>query len=97
MCPAEDSSCSCTGANADVGDYSDTYKKFLLMFAEAQMTSFEKGYGWWYWTWDTESSPQWSYKKGLAAGILPAKAYDRDFNCDSDVPDFGDSGLVETY
>lgn len=97
MCPAEDASCSCDSANAAYGDYSDAYKKFLLMFAEAQMTSFEKGYGWWYWTWDTEASPQWSYKQGLAAGILPAKAYDRSFNCDSEVPDFGDSGLVETY
>ncbi|KAI0872607.1 glycoside hydrolase family 5 protein [Hypoxylon argillaceum] len=97
MCPAASSSCSCDGANASPSGYSDTYKKFLLMFAEAQMTSFEKGYGWWYWTWDTESATQWSYRQGLAAGILPAKAYDRDFNCDSDVPDFSDSGLVETY
>ncbi|KAI0553932.1 glycoside hydrolase family 5 protein [Xylaria curta] len=97
MCPTKDSTCSCNSANAAYGDYSDEYKKFLLMFAEAQMTSFEKGYGWWYWTWDTESSPQWSYRQGLAAGILPAKAYDRDFNCDSDVPNFGSAGLVETY
>lgn len=97
MCPTTDASCSCDSANAAYGDYSDEYKKFLLTFAEAQMSSFEKGYGWWYWTWDTESSPQWSYRQGLAAGILPAKAYDRDFNCDSDVPDFGNAGLAETY
>ncbi|OTB13335.1 glycoside hydrolase family 5 protein [Daldinia sp. EC12] len=94
-CPTKDSSCSCDKANADPGSYSDTYKKFLKMFAEAQMTSFEKGWGWWYWTWDTEDAPQWSYKKGLAAGILPEKAYDKDFNCDADVPDFSD--LSETY
>ncbi|KAI0477469.1 glycoside hydrolase family 5 protein [Xylariaceae sp. FL0804] len=96
-CPAEDASCSCAGANAAVADYSDEYKAFLLTFAEAQMTSFEKGYGWWYWTWDTESAPQWSYKQGLAAGILPALAYDRAFSCDDDVPDYADEGLVETY
>ncbi|KAI0009238.1 glycoside hydrolase family 5 protein [Xylariaceae sp. FL0662B] len=94
-CPAQDGSCSCDAANADVSTYSDTYKRFLKMFAEAQMVSFEKGWGWWYWTWDTESAPQWSYKQGLAAGILPAKAYDKDFNCDSDVPDF--TGLSETF
>ncbi|KAI1173545.1 glycoside hydrolase superfamily [Nemania sp. FL0916] len=97
MCPTLDGSCSCSAANASPSEYSDEYKKFLLMFAEAQMTSFEKGYGWWYWTWDTESAPQWSYRQGLAAGILPAKAYDRDFNCDSDVPDFSSEGLAETY
>ncbi|KAI0908249.1 glycoside hydrolase family 5 protein [Ustulina deusta] len=97
MCPTTDASCSCDDANASSGDYSDSYKQFLLMFAEAQMTSFEKGYGWWYWTWDTESSPQWSYRQGLAAGILPAQAYNRSFNCDSEVPDFGGTGLAETY
>ncbi|KAI5923527.1 glycoside hydrolase superfamily [Camillea tinctor] len=96
-CPAKDASCSCDGANADPSAYSDEYKKFLRMFAEAQMVSFEKGWGWWYWTWDTESAPLWSYKKGLAAGILPEKSYERDFNCDSDVPDFGSDGLDETY
>ncbi|KAI1211252.1 glycoside hydrolase family 5 protein [Annulohypoxylon truncatum] len=95
LCPTKDSSCTCDGANADPSQYSAAYKQFLKMFAEAQMVSFEKGWGWWYWTWDTESAPQWSYKKGLAAGILPATAYDKDFNCDSDVPDF--SGLSETY
>ncbi|KAI0113168.1 glycoside hydrolase family 5 protein [Daldinia grandis] len=94
-CPTKDSSCTCDDANADPGSYSASYKKFLKMFAEAQMTSFEKGYGWWYWTWDTESAPQWSYKKGLAAGILPDKAYDKDFNCDADVPDFSD--LSESF
>ncbi|KAK8130847.1 beta-glucosidase 6 [Apiospora sp. TS-2023a] len=94
-CPTTDSSCSCDQANADPSRYSATYKKFLKMFAEAQMVSFEKGLGWWYWTWDTEDAPLWSYKKGLAAGILPAKAYDKEFKCDTDVPDF--AGLPETY
>lgn len=97
-CPAKDSSCSCDQANnPDAGSFSASYKQFLMMFAEAQMHSFEKGWGWWYWTWDTESAPLWSYKKGLAAGILPAKAYERSFNCDADVPDFGSEGLSESY
>ncbi|KAH6647968.1 beta-glucosidase 6 [Truncatella angustata] len=96
-CPAKNSSCSCTMADADVGTYSDEYKKFLLMFAQAQMTSFEYGWGWWYWTWDTESAPLWSYKQGLAAGILPAKAYDKSYSCDSDAPDFASAGLSEYY
>lgn len=94
-CPTKDDSCSCDQANADPSDYSDDYKKFLLMFAEAQMHSFEKGWGWWYWTWKAEGATQWSYELGLKAGILPEKAYERDFNCDSDVPDFG--GLPESY
>jgi glucan 1,3-beta-glucosidase len=89
-CPTTDSQCSCTIANADPSQFSGSYKQFLKMFAEAQMHSFEKGWGWWYWTWDTESAPLWSYRAGLAAGILPAKAYARDFDCSQSVPSFSD-------
>ena len=40
--------------------------------------------------------PQWSYKKGLAAGVLPAKAWERSFNCELDkIPEFSD--LPEIY
>ena len=94
-CPTQNSACSCTNANADYSTYSDTYKQFLLMFAEAQMSSFEHGWGWFYWTWVTEEATQWSYQLGLAAGILPKLAYKRDFNCSATVPSF--SGLPETY
>ncbi|KAH7019263.1 glycoside hydrolase superfamily [Ilyonectria destructans] len=96
-CPTKSSKCSCDSANADPSDWSAEYKKFLLMFAEAQMHSFEKGWGWWYWTWKTESAYQWSYEAGLKAGVLPEKAYTRDFNCGSDVPDFADDGLPEYF
>lgn len=96
-CPTTDSSCSCSKANADPSTYSDQYKTFLQMFAEAQMHSFEKGWGWWYWTWKTESAPLWSYEAALKAGIMPEKAYSRDFNCDKDVPDFSVGGLAENY
>ncbi|PNY28199.1 glucan 1,3-beta-glucosidase D [Tolypocladium capitatum] len=97
QCPVKNSSCSCSVANQDPSQYTDAYKKFLQMFAEAQMHSFEKGWGWWYWTWKTESAPLWSYEAGLAAGILPGKAYNRSFNCDAAVPDFSKNGLPETY
>jgi glucan 1,3-beta-glucosidase len=96
-CPTGNDRCSCNVANAGPDKWSDQYKKFLQMFAEAQMYSFEKGWGWWYWTWKTENAPLWSYEAGLKAGILPKKAYDRDFNCDSDVPDFAKEGLPEYY
>ncbi|KAL9604638.1 MAG: hypothetical protein Q9219_000358 [cf. Caloplaca sp. 3 TL-2023] len=94
-CPPNSGTCSCDKANADPGSYSDEYKKWLMMYAEAQMASFEAGWGWFYWTWVTESAPQWSWKAGLAAGILPKKTWQRDFNCTSNVPDFKD--LPESY
>lgn len=83
--------CSCSQANADPSTYSATYKQFLQMYAEAQMHAFEQAWGWFYWTWETESAVQWSWKQGLEAGILPSKAYSPDFSCNSAVPDF--SGL----
>ncbi|MCJ1430568.1 hypothetical protein MMC29_008486, partial [Sticta canariensis] len=48
--------CSCAEANASPDQYSDPYKKWLMMNAEAQMTSFEQGWGWFYWTWITEDA-----------------------------------------
>lgn len=96
MCPLKNTTCECTDANAAASAYSSQYKQFLLMFAEAQMDSFEKGWGWWYWTWDTEAATQWSYKQGLAAGILPADASTRSFSCgSSQIPTFSD--LPEYY
>ncbi|KAL3421478.1 beta-glucosidase 6 [Phlyctema vagabunda] len=98
MCPtAKEGTCSCADANADPAQYSAEYKEFLQMFAEAQMHSFETGWGWFYWTWQTEAATQWSYKLGLAAGILPKLAYKPEFNCTAAVPDFKTKGLEESY
>ncbi|KAJ4293755.1 hypothetical protein N0V88_005263 [Collariella sp. IMI 366227] len=55
-CPTKDTRCSCEEANAPADRWSESYKKFLRMFAEAQMSSFEKGWGWFYWVWDTEDA-----------------------------------------
>ena len=97
-CPAlNKDQCSCDGANADPSSYSSDYKQWLLMFAEAQMYSFEQGWGWFYWTWVTESATQWSYKDGLAAGIMPALAYKRNWTCSESIPDYTGEGLPEYY
>ncbi|EMC99650.1 glycoside hydrolase family 5 protein [Baudoinia panamericana UAMH 10762] len=97
-CPTQNNpQCSCKNANAGPSAWSQQYKQWLLMFAEAQMHSFEQGWGWFYWTWQTESAYQWSYKAGLAAGVLPALAYQRDFNCSQTIPDFASLGLPEYY
>lgn len=98
QCPTNNSpTCSCDGANADPSTYSDAYKDWLLKFALAQMESFEMGWGWFYWTWKTESAVQWSWMLGAKAGILPDTVYDRSWNCDSSVPDYAGEGLPEYY
>lgn len=94
-CPQSNAPCSCAEANASPDQYSDPYKKWLMMNAEAQMTSFEQGWGWFYWTWVTEDAVQWSWKGGMEAGVLPKRTWERDFNCTTDVPNFGD--LSESY
>lgn len=55
-CPTTDTRCSCEEANAPASRWSEQYRAFLKMFAEAQMSSFEKGWGWFYWVWDTEDA-----------------------------------------
>ncbi|KAL1960383.1 hypothetical protein VTO42DRAFT_8343 [Malbranchea cinnamomea] len=90
-----DRPCRCDKANADPSEYPEEYKTFLKTYAEAQISAFEKGWGWFYWTWKTESAVQWSWKKGLEAGTLPKKAYDPAFKCGDAYPDLGD--LPEYY
>ncbi|KAF2123959.1 glycoside hydrolase family 5 protein [Dothidotthia symphoricarpi CBS 119687] len=97
QCP-EEGKCDCGPANSDPSTYSDVYKKWLYQFAIAQMDSFEAGWGWFYWTWETEKATQWSYRRGIAAGILPKTAYDRDWTCPSDATKLDSfSGLEEYY
>jgi glucan 1,3-beta-glucosidase len=61
------------------------------------MESFEYGWGWFYWTWKTEKSVQWSWQLGMKAGILPDTVYDRSWTCDDAVPDYAAEGLPEFY
>lgn len=97
-CPtANAGTCSCNNANADVADFSDEYKKWLLTYAEAQMSAFEKAQGWFYWTWRTESAAQWSYRTAWKNGFMPSKAYSPTFKCGDTVPDFSGLGLPEFY
>ncbi|KAF1923008.1 glycoside hydrolase family 5 protein [Didymella exigua CBS 183.55] len=88
QCPVQ-GKCTCDPANADPSTYTADYKKWLYQFAIGQMDAFEAGWGWFYWTWETEKATQWSYRRGMAAGILPTTAYDRDWSC----PDNGVDGL----
>ncbi|KAF4553064.1 Cellulase-like protein 8 [Elsinoe fawcettii] len=97
-CPTNNNPrCSCREANADPNGYSAVYKQWLKEFAEAQMESFERGWGWFYWTWKTENNAQWSYRDGLKNGILPSKTWERSFSCGGGVPDYAALGLPEYY
>ncbi|KAH8657940.1 glycoside hydrolase superfamily [Xylariales sp. PMI_506] len=88
-CPTKDSQCSCDLANADPSTFSDAYIAFLQDWAAAQMSVFEESWGWFYWTWKTESAPLWSYQAGLEGKFMPPLAYQRSWDCSKTVPDFG--------
>jgi glucan 1,3-beta-glucosidase len=94
-CPTHNSQCSCTQANADPSTFTADYKLFLKTWAEAHMFAFEKSWGWFYWTWKTESAPLWSYQAGLQGGFMPPIAYQHDWTCTQGVPGFG--SLPEFY
>ncbi|KAL9050720.1 MAG: hypothetical protein Q9162_006460 [Coniocarpon cinnabarinum] len=110
-CPLADEErgdeCSCNKANADPSQYSDGYKTWLSHFADAQIQSFNSGWGFFYWNWDVEDSVaggvQWSWKKGREAGILPqnvAEGGDRLWECDNnggEEEDWQAIGLDELY
>ncbi|KAH9876703.1 hypothetical protein J1614_003835 [Plenodomus biglobosus] len=98
QCPSKSSQCTCGPANAQPDAYTPLYRKWLYQFAIAQMDAFEAGWGWFYWTWETERATQWSYRRGREAGILPKLAYERDWKCPENAADLEDfKGLEENY
>ncbi|PVH76885.1 glycoside hydrolase family 5 protein [Cadophora sp. DSE1049] len=94
-CPTQNNQCNCDMANADPSTFTSDYKLFLQTWAEAQMSTFEMSWGWFYWTWKTESAPLWSYQAGLQGGYLPAIAYERNWDCSQPIPSLG--SLPEFY
>lgn len=43
----------------------------LSTFIDAQLDAYESHTGWIFWTWRTESAPEWHLQDLLAAGIFP--------------------------
>ena len=63
---------SCDGKyTGTVAALSDTDKSNIRHFIEAQLDAYEKNTGWIFWTWKTESAPEWHMKDLLANGLFP--------------------------
>lgn len=54
-----------------VDDLLDTDKTNLEYFVEAQMDAYEAHTGWIFWTWKTESAPEWHFQNLTRAGLIP--------------------------
>jgi aryl-phospho-beta-D-glucosidase BglC (GH1 family) len=46
-------------------------KQNIRNFIQAQMVGYEKADGWIFWTWKTESAPEWDFQALSAAGVIP--------------------------
>ena len=71
----------CSQMTGSGAGFSDSYKVFLRKFWEAQMSSYETGYGWIQWTWKTEdgTGEEWSYEAGLKYGWIPSNPTERQY------------------
>lgn len=74
---------SCEGkAEGTVEGLGQEDKDSISKFIGAQMAAYEKASGWIFWTWKTESAPEWNFKDLHAAGLIPK-------NCKS--------GMISTF
>ncbi len=54
-------------------------KTNMRMYIEAQLDAYEWHTGWIYWTWKTESAPEWNMQGQVHAGIFPVPPTDRQY------------------
>jgi len=63
---------SCDGKyTGTVAGLSNDDKNNLKSFIQAQLEGFEMGAGWIFWTWKTESAPEWDMQDLLKNGLFP--------------------------
>lgn len=64
---------SCDGlATGTVAGLSSEMKQNIGSFIQAQMVAFEQAAGWIFWTWHTESAPEWDFQALSNAGVIPS-------------------------
>ncbi|KAL9123731.1 MAG: hypothetical protein Q9217_006868 [Psora testacea] len=71
---------SCDGKyTGTVAGLSDDDKSNIIHFIEAQLDAYEQHTGWIFWTWKTESAPEWHMKDLLSNGLFPQPLNSRTF------------------
>jgi len=71
---------SCNGKyTGTVAGLSSDDKSNLRHFIEAQLDAYERHTGWIFWTWITESAPEWHMKDLLANGLFPQPLTSRQY------------------
>jgi glucan 1,3-beta-glucosidase len=71
---------SCDGKYTGTVDaLSDADKQNIRSFTEAQMDAYGAHTGWIWWTWHTESAPEWDMQALIAGGLFPQPLSDRQY------------------
>ena len=71
---------SCDGKyTGSVQNLSGDDKKNLRSYIEAQLDAYEQHTGWFFWTWKTESAPEWDMQDLIAGGLFPQPLNDRQY------------------
>ncbi|MCJ1291709.1 exo-1,3-beta-glucanase [Xylographa carneopallida] len=71
---------SCDGKyTGTVAALSDADKQNIRSFTEAQLDAYEAHTGWIWWTWHTESAPEWDMQELIANGLFPQPLSDRQY------------------
>lgn len=62
----------CKGKSVgSVASLSSDDKNNIRSYIEAQLDAYEQHTGWFFWTWKTESAPEWDMQDLLAGGLFP--------------------------
>ncbi len=79
---------SCNGKyTGTVAGLSADDKFNLRHFIEAQLDAYERRTGWFFWTWKTESAPEWHMKDLLANGLFPQPLTSRQCEFTGPIPE----------
>ncbi|KAL8972398.1 MAG: hypothetical protein Q9197_002793 [Variospora fuerteventurae] len=71
---------SCEGKyTGTVAGLSSDDKNNIRSYLEAQLDAYEQRTGWAFWTWKTESAPEWHMKDLLAEGLFPQPLSSRQY------------------
>jgi len=63
---------SCDGKfTGTVAGFGEADHNNIKSYIQAQLTAFEKAAGWIFWTWHTESAPEWDFKALTEGGLIP--------------------------
>lgn len=69
---------TCDGSQ-DISSWDQTTRDNHRRYIEAQLDAFEKGAGWIFWCWKTESAGEWDFQKLAYNGIFPQPLDNRQY------------------